>query len=685
MTEPSRTEYTPGHLAAVQYKGGYAPAYNGDPNYCTTTFTEMYSYSQAGGLLKKRLQITRPLNQYTNVTANLDAAYTYDTEGRVTATQYPSTWNGSSWVAGPNLSNTYDSMGRLLKLTDVPSQTDIISNTTYSPAGQLLTTTGQNGAPSETRTYNSIGQLTQLTICPNSGGYCPTSLNIQYNYSATQNNGKIASETDVLSGEQITYTYDSLNRLASATSSVNPGWGQSYAYDGFGNLTTQTVTKGTAPSLSVSYDPTTNRQTGESADANGNICSGWWSYSYSCPNAYTYDAENRIVFIGGSATTPPTAAYSYAPGNKRVWRGNWSGSTQTVDEVTFWGANGQKLTTYGLSIYASTQLVASSTGSNYYFGDKLIKNTGGYVTPDRLGSIGKYVPYGQERPSATTDGKEKFATYFRDAETGLDYADQRYHQPGMGRFMTPDPSRRSVNPRDPGSWNKYAYVGGDPVNSNDPNGLYAVPVAPGDEAGYCWENPQDPDCWPFGGNGPATGPDANSNAIDPWVYSVLLQIQGLANDGLVTWYTEYPDGGPGTIDDVFSMGLAPNPDTIGQIAGICASMPVTCTVGNGVLAIMATAAVIPKLIDSLKQVRGHSDPITLNPRQGTRDKNGDCVTTDRPPQYKWQAINQQGMQAGVLHWHWIQWNLNPDDCVWFPKRQEGPDPGPDYILIPGVY
>ena len=163
-------------------------------------------------------------------------------------------------------------MGRLQKLTDLAAQTDIISNTSYSAAGQLLTMTGVNGAPSETRTYNSIGQLTQLQ----SG-----SLNIQYAYSATQNNGKIASETDVVSGEQTAYAYDSLNRLASATSSVNPGWGQSYAYDGFGNLTNQTVTKGTAPSLNVSYNPATNRQTGECADANGNLnaavdmCTTW--------------------------------------------------------------------------------------------------------------------------------------------------------------------------------------------------------------------------------------------------------------------------------------------------------------------------------------------------------------------------------------------------------------------------
>jgi RHS repeat-associated protein len=91
------------------------------------------------------------------------------------------------------------------------------------------------------------------------------------------------------------------------------------------------------------------------------------------------------------------------------------------------------------------------------------------IVVERL--VGKYFPYGQERPSATQDGKEKFATYFRDAETGLDYANNRYHQPGMGRFMTPDPYMASGGPSDPGSWNRYAYTRGDPVNRVDPGGL----------------------------------------------------------------------------------------------------------------------------------------------------------------------------------------------------------------------
>src|SRR5277367_7087252 len=107
---------------------------------------------------------------------------------------------------------------------------------------------------------------------------------------------------------------------------------------------------------------------------------------------------------------------------------------------------------------------------NCYFGRKLIKNAGGYVEADRLGSIGKYYPYGQEKPSATTNGTEKFTGYFRDAETGLDYADQRYHDPGEGRFRTPDPFSGSMDPKNPGSWNRYAYVSGDPVNGTDPTG-----------------------------------------------------------------------------------------------------------------------------------------------------------------------------------------------------------------------
>jgi RHS repeat-associated protein len=99
-----------------------------------------------------------------------------------------------------------------------------------------------------------------------------------------------------------------------------------------------------------------------------------------------------------------------------------------------------------------------------------LKNATGYVGQGRLGSIGKFFPYGQER-TATANGTEKFATYTRDAETGLDYAQNRYHSSGDGRFLNPDPYGGSASLGDPGSWNRYVYVGGDPVGRVDPSGL----------------------------------------------------------------------------------------------------------------------------------------------------------------------------------------------------------------------
>jgi len=55
---------------------------------------------------------------------------------------------------------------------------------------------------------------------------------------------------------------------------------------------------------------------------------------------------------------------------------------------------------------------------------------------------------------------------------------------GTGRFNSPDPSRASGGPGDPGSWNRYSYVQGDPVNFHDPSGL--LQAAPdGIEGGDC--------------------------------------------------------------------------------------------------------------------------------------------------------------------------------------------------------
>jgi YD repeat-containing protein len=73
-----------------------------------------------------------------------------------------------------------------------------------------------------------------------------------------------------VTGETITYTYDSLKRLANASSTT--GWSDAYSYDGFGNLTGMTPGGG-APTLSVSVNAATNQiwPANIAYDGNGNV------------------------------------------------------------------------------------------------------------------------------------------------------------------------------------------------------------------------------------------------------------------------------------------------------------------------------------------------------------------------------------------------------------------------------
>ena len=121
----------------------------------------------------------------------------------------------------------------------------------------------------------------------NASGQFGAMISMGYTYSATQNNGRIVQSSDGLTGEMVTYTYDALNRLIAAQA-TNNSWGNAYSYDGFGNLTAKTVTAGSAPSLTQSVDPGTNRAAGF-YDANGN----WLNGQYGLNNGW--DVENRMV------------------------------------------------------------------------------------------------------------------------------------------------------------------------------------------------------------------------------------------------------------------------------------------------------------------------------------------------------------------------------------------------------
>ncbi len=66
---------------------------------------------------------------------------------------------------------------------------------------------------------DSIKQLT----CLSTSSSCTSSTGVLYNYPSSANNGKIASQADGVSGETVTYTYDTLNRLQKAENQCASG------------------------------------------------------------------------------------------------------------------------------------------------------------------------------------------------------------------------------------------------------------------------------------------------------------------------------------------------------------------------------------------------------------------------------------------------------------------------------
>ena len=84
---------------------------------------------------------------------------------------------------------------------------------------------------------------------------------------------------------------------------TGPDYGLLFSYDGFSNKLSQTVTKGTAPSMSITVDAN-NRITGQTYDLNGNMTVG-------AASTLTYDMDNRVATASGLSTE----SYWYSPDN----------------------------------------------------------------------------------------------------------------------------------------------------------------------------------------------------------------------------------------------------------------------------------------------------------------------------------------------------------------------------------
>jgi len=114
-----------------------------------------------------------------------------------------------------------------------------------------------------------------------------------------------------------------------------------------------------------------------------------------------------------------------------------------------------------------------------------------FIHPDHLGSVAlvtdasgavvskvTYKPYGEvlrKDPGGNPVSKGpdflryKYTGQEDDPETGLMYYDARYYDPGLGRFITKDTIIPDIGSQ---GFNRYMYVGGNPVNRIDPSGNF---------------------------------------------------------------------------------------------------------------------------------------------------------------------------------------------------------------------
>src|ERR1017187_36324 len=372
---PYFSQYAAGRVAAVTFTNEV----QGSPE----QFAYLYSYSQSGHIATQRMR----MNSGSNSPVDMDATYEWDNEGKMTSTVPP---GGGLGGGTPNkYLYLYDAMGRLNGMTETSCLNQTVTQTPCSPNNGSTVATAAHGPAgeitglsydgfSETRTYNSLLQLTRMTAT----GSGQTAMDMQYTFSGTQNNGRITQSTDGVSGETVVYTYDTLNRLTKAET-TSAAWGDAYTYDGFGNLTAKTQTKGTAPTMSASYNAANQPVgAGQTYDANGNPADAF--------RLYPYDVENRLLH---PLTSGSTVQWTYDPSGKRVFAKTPGNGTTvgTTCEIYFYAA-GQKLVTYrcgyndqsggdGLFWY-------QVESRNVYFGGKLMRSAGGTVVTDRLGSVG---------------------------------------------------------------------------------------------------------------------------------------------------------------------------------------------------------------------------------------------------------------------------------------------------------
>jgi RHS repeat-associated protein len=269
-----------------------------------------------------------------------------------------------------------------------------------------------------------------------------------------------------------TYTYDALNRLVTGSCNTTyacpPTTGVTYTYDRYGNRLTESGS-GTGTWPDYIYNANNQVINNNSYDSAGNVIND----GVGIGNAYTYDDENRMV----TAANGYSASYVYDAFGHRV-RTVYNGQNQdflydlngkTIDQVTAGVLTRSEIYTPG-GIHIGTYL----NGTTYFDSSDWLGTSRVHTNASGTG-VGSCtsMPFGEDLTCSGTDPSPiQFTGQEQDAGSGDAHFPFRYYSEVMGRWLTPDPAGMSaVDPTNPQTWNRYAYVMNNPLNYVDPLGL----------------------------------------------------------------------------------------------------------------------------------------------------------------------------------------------------------------------
>jgi RHS repeat-associated protein len=392
---------------------------------------------------------------------------------------------GGTTTYNYGVSNLLDSMtapGDSAATTFTYTDDDARKTTTY-PNGVVMSADWEDGSAGN----QGPGRLKKIeakkgttTISSFTYGYSPstsvcggtTSSDTELRHSVTDKNGNTAR-----------YCYDGLNRLIKAD---NHG-GQNYTYDLDGNGNIKKRVKG-ATTTSYGFN------------AANQMC---WSVGNSQASAactptptgattYAYDAAGNLdTSTGGlnldyNAKEQTTSMNSLTGGTShtKVYAGPGQFERTTAGPITYTHnalgigseVNAGATTRYRRDNDGGLHSERLSGGSLFYY---VFDGLGSVVAlTDSAGSAPTtytYDPYGETTRTGTTFNPWRYASGYQDSGSEFYKFGTRYYMPTLGRWTQQDPKEE---PTDPLNANRYGYAGGNPINMTDPDGQFAIALAP---------------------------------------------------------------------------------------------------------------------------------------------------------------------------------------------------------------